>query len=89
MLRPSRFFAPFLLLAGAVMLTGCGGGTFGDRISNGGLCALPIVILDIMAFVSLFQSNASTGSKLLWAAVIFFLPLLGLIIWYFAGPKKA
>ncbi len=27
--------------------------------------------------------------KVLWTLLIFFLPLLGLVIWYFAGPRKA
>ena len=91
MLRSSRLFAPFLLLVGAVVLAGCGGANFDELLfsGGGGLCGFIILVLDVLAFVSLFQSRADTLSKVLWGALIFFLPLLGLIIWYFAGPKKA
>jgi hypothetical protein len=78
------------LLTGAVVLPGCGGRNFDDLLfsGGGGLCGLILLVLDVLALVSLLQSSASTGSKLLWGALIFFLPLVGLIIWYFFGPKK-
>jgi hypothetical protein len=53
----------------------------------GGLFSLIILILDIWAIVKIFQSSASTGAKVLWIIVIILLPLLGLIIWWFFGPK--
>jgi putative effector of murein hydrolase LrgA (UPF0299 family) len=49
---------------------------------------LVILLLDIYAIVMILQSSAKTIEKLIWALVVFFLPLLGLIIWYFAGPGK-
>ena len=49
---------------------------------------LVIFILDIWAILQIIQSKASTGAKILWVLLVLFLPLLGLIIWYFAGPKK-
>jgi len=45
------------------------------------------LILDVWAIITIFQSGASTGAKVLWIVLILVLPLLGLIIWYFAGPK--
>ena len=89
--RFSRPFSALTLLLGAVLLSGCGGRNFDDLLfsGGGGLCGLILLVLDVLALVSLFQSSASTGSKILWGALIFFLPLLGLLIWYFAGPKKA
>ena len=91
MLRSSRVIAPLLLLVGAVVLAGCGGANFDDYLFSGGgsLCGLVILVLDVLAFVSLFQSTAPTLNKVLWGALIFFLPVVGLIIWYFFGPKKA
>ena len=53
-----------------------------------GLIGLVILILDIWAIVNILQSNATTGAKVLWTLLVFFLPVLGLIIWFFAGPKK-
>ncbi|GAF91459.1 unnamed protein product, partial [marine sediment metagenome] len=29
----------------------------------------------------------STGTKALWIVLIVLLPIVGLIIWYFAGPR--
>lgn len=53
-----------------------------------GLVALLIFIADIYAIAQIFNSNASGGSKFLWCVLILLLPLLGLVIWYFAGPKN-
>jgi hypothetical protein len=47
-----------------------------------------ILILDIYAVLMILQSSASTVQKLIWFLVVLLLPLLGLIIWYFAGPGK-
>ncbi len=54
-----------------------------------GLVGLVILALDIWAILKIIGSPASTGAKVLWILLILFLPLLGLIIWYFAGPKGA
>ena len=53
-----------------------------------GIVGLIILIADIYAIVMILQSSAKTVEKLIWGLVIFFLPLIGLIIWYFAGPGK-
>jgi Phospholipase_D-nuclease N-terminal len=53
----------------------------------GGIIGLMILALDIWAIINVIQSGASTGSKILWVLLILVLPLLGLIIWYFAGPR--
>ena len=47
-----------------------------------------ILVADIYAIVQILQSSATGLQKLIWALVVFFLPLLGLIVWYFAGPGK-
>jgi hypothetical protein len=36
----------------------------------------------------ILQSSAKSVEKLIWALVVLILPLIGLIIWYFAGPGK-
>lgn len=53
----------------------------------GSLAALLIFIADVWAIVQVFQSRESTGTKVLWTVLIALLPVLGLIIWYFAGPR--
>ncbi len=52
-----------------------------------GLFGLLILIADIYAIVKTVQSNAETLTKVLWIVVILFLPVLGLILWYFFGPR--
>ncbi|MCT4331270.1 PLD nuclease N-terminal domain-containing protein [Paracoccus sp. YLB-12] len=46
-----------------------------------------IFVLDIWAIAQVINTNESTGTKILWIALIAILPVIGLIIWYFAGPK--
>jgi hypothetical protein len=53
----------------------------------GALICLLVMAGDIWAIVNIVQSNESTGVKTLWVVLVFFLPVLGLGIWYFAGPK--
>jgi hypothetical protein len=53
-----------------------------------GLIGLVVLILDIYAILMIFQSSAKTVEKLIWILVVLILPLIGLIIWYFAGPGK-
>lgn len=54
----------------------------------GGILGLIVLILDIIAIINIFGSRASTGAKVLWTLLILFLPLIGLIIWFVAGPRK-
>jgi hypothetical protein len=56
---------------------------------EGGRFGLLILIGDVYAIIKTLQSNASTGSKVLWIVLILVLPLLGLILWFFLGPKAA
>lgn len=53
----------------------------------GGVLGLIILALDIWAIINVFGSSASTGEKVLWTVLILFLPVIGLIIWLFAGPR--
>lgn len=53
------------------------------------LLGIIILALDIWAVLNVWGSNTSTASKLLWTLLILVLPLIGLVIWYFAGPKSS
>ncbi len=52
-----------------------------------GIIGLLVLIFDIVAIVKILGSTASAGAKILWTLLILFLPVIGLIIWWFAGPK--
>lgn len=54
-----------------------------------GLWGLIVLVADIWAIVNIFQSAATTQSKVLWTVLVLLLPVLGFIIWLFAGPKTA
>jgi len=51
------------------------------------LIGLIVLIADIWAILQVFQSRESNGTKVLWTALIIVLPVVGLIIWFFAGPR--
>jgi hypothetical protein len=53
-----------------------------------GIGGLIILIADIYAIVMILQSSAKSIEKLIWSLVVFLLPLIGLIVWYFSGPGK-
>ena len=46
-----------------------------------------IFALDVWAIASIINTNASMSTKVLWIALVAILPVVGLLIWYFAGPK--
>jgi len=51
------------------------------------LWGLLILVGDIWAIINILQSSASTEKKLLWVIVVVLLPLVGLILWFFLGPR--
>ena len=55
---------------------------------TGGLLGLVILIADIWAIIQVFNSSASTAAKLGWTLLILLLPVLGLVIWFFMGPRS-
>jgi len=54
-----------------------------------GFWGLIVLAADIWAIVNIFQSNATTQAKVLWTLLVVVLPVLGFIIWFFAGPRTA
>lgn len=57
-------------------------------IEVGGILGLIVLIADIWAIVKTFESSSSTGAKVLWIVLILLLPVMGLIIWLVAGPRR-
>ena len=54
---------------------------------GGGILGVLILIGDIWALINILQSSAANEKKLLWVVVVVLLPLLGLILWFFLGPR--
>jgi len=57
-------------------------------IEVNGIIGLLVLIADIWAIVSTFQSRASTGKKVVWTVLVLVLPVIGFILWLLAGPKS-
>lgn len=53
-----------------------------------GILGLLVLIADIYAIIQVLGSGVSTGKKVLWSLLILVLPVVGLIIWFFAGPRS-
>lgn len=45
------------------------------------------LVVSVWAIVRTVQSSASTGKKTLWIVLILVLPVLGVVGWFFLGPK--
>ena len=52
-----------------------------------GLLGVLILAGDIWAIINIFQSSASNEKKLIWTIAVVLLPVLGLILWFFLGPR--
>jgi hypothetical protein len=52
-----------------------------------GLLGLLVLIADVWAIVNIVQSGADTGRKVLWVVLVVVLPVLGLLLWFFLGPR--
>lgn len=53
-----------------------------------GLFGLLVFVADIWAVVTIVQSAVTPGKKVLWCLLILILPVIGLVIWYLAGPRN-
>lgn len=53
------------------------------------LLGIIIFALDVWAIASIINTNETTGTKLIWILLVAFLPVIGLIIWWLAGPKAS
>lgn len=54
----------------------------------GGILGLVIIALDIWAIVNIIGSGSSAVGKIVWILAILLLPVVGLIVWFLAGPRK-
>lgn len=49
---------------------------------------IALLVLDVLAIINVFNQPWEIGKKLLWAAIIFFFPFGGLLIYYFFGRSR-
>jgi len=53
------------------------------------IVGLVVLALDVWAIVSIWQSRADNEKKLLWTVLVILLPVVGLVAWLVAGPRRA
>jgi len=46
------------------------------------------LIIVIIVIANIVKSQESKGSKILWSVIVLVFPLLGLIAWFFLGPRQ-
>jgi hypothetical protein len=51
------------------------------------LLGLIHLIIVIIVIANIVKSGESTGSKILWSVIVLLFPLIGLIAWFFLGPR--
>ena len=56
----------------------------GDNMTS--IIGLLILVLDIFAIVKIIQSSASGVEKILWILAVLVFPVIGMLVWFFAGP---
>ena len=53
------------------------------------LIAIPLLLIWVPSLVDLFlRHDLSTGRKVMWALVVLILPVVGVIIYFFARPPQ-
>jgi hypothetical protein len=55
----------------------------------GGIFGILILAADVWAILNIFQSSVTIAIKTLWIVLVIALPLIGVLIWFFVGPREA
>jgi len=50
------------------------------------IIGLLVLALDIFAILKIIQSTASGTEKILWILCVLLFPMVGMVIWFIAGP---
>ena len=77
----------------AALLTACGEDVSGGEVIAGGIGiyligSLLALLVVVFAVIDLVKKPYSTEKKLIWGAIIFFIPFLGAILYFFIGRDK-
>ena len=51
------------------------------------ILGIVIFALDVWAIASIINTNVATSTRIIWILLVAILPVVGLIIWWLAGPK--
>jgi len=85
---PRSWLPRIVLVPLAVLLTGCGGPDLIDRLSQPrwGLCGTLVIVLDLVALFDLLgEEGRTTLNRVMWALLIIFFPVVGVILYFLFG----
>jgi len=54
-----------------------------------GLLGIISFVAGVWAVANIINASEPTNVRVIWILVVLFLPFLGVIAWYFIGPKSA
>ena len=54
-----------------------------------GIWGLLLLAANVWAILQIAQSSVSNEKKMIWIVAVILLPLLGVVLWYFLGPRSA
>jgi len=54
-----------------------------------GFLSILLLAANVWAVINIVRSSATTGMMVIWIVLVLVLPLVGLIIWFFAGPRTS
>ena len=54
----------------------------------GGIVALVVLVLDVIAVLDVLKSSMDTTKKALWIVLVLVLPVIGMAIYFLIGQKK-
>jgi hypothetical protein len=57
------------------------------NVGANGLWGVLVLVADIWAIINILQSGAGDGKKLLWIVLVVLAPVVGVVLWYFLGPR--
>ncbi|WP_323770989.1 PLD nuclease N-terminal domain-containing protein [Antarctobacter sp.] len=57
------------------------------RVEVTGIGGFILLALAVWAIISIVNSRASTGGKVLWCLLVLLFPLVGFLIWLVFGPR--
>jgi len=56
---------------------------------GGGILGFIVLILDIIVWMEVLQSNRPVPNKILWCVLVFIFPIVGMIIYYLFSNRAA
>ncbi|KPM38218.1 hypothetical protein AK830_g8345 [Neonectria ditissima] len=57
--------------------------------TGGGIIGFIVLILDIIVWIEVLQSNRPVSHKLLWALIVFIFPIGGLVIYWLFSNRQS